>query len=256
MQYHHIHGISIIAILTCVNDLFAIVECGYKTDQMVAYLNTTARFKYFQFGIEKCFKLHIGKNKDKYKCSDIYLDNWMTEEVEDKSSGEVKLEEKFYGKQQIKEKEDEKWLGSQISADGSNQKDIKIRCNKAIGINNKIKSMMDNIPFGIYEFQVGKVLIDSLLLGSILCNLEVSYNLTKSDILNLEKCHESALRNLLSLGKATPKPMLYFFTGSLPIRFQLMKRRLKYLHHILHQNKNLLLYTFFQRQFETHKKND
>ena len=31
---------------------------------------------------------------------------------------------------------------------------------------------------------------------------------------------------------------------------------MKYLHHILHQNKNSLLYTFFQRQFETRKKND
>ena len=58
-----------------------------------------------------------------------------------------------------------------------------------------------------------------MILGSILTNIEVAYNLTTSEIEKLEKCHEMALRKLINLPSKTPKVMLYFITGSTPIRF-------------------------------------
>ena len=45
--------------------------------------------------------------------------------------------------------------------------------------------------------------------------------------------------------------MLYFLTGSIPIRFQVQRRQLVYLHHILNQNEESLLLTFFQHQLKT-----
>ena len=57
--------------------------------------------------------------------------------------------------------------------------------------------MIENMNFGKYEFELGKMLIDSLLLGSILVNSEAAYNLTKSDIKKYEKCHEMGLRMIL-----------------------------------------------------------
>ena len=56
--------------------------------------------------------------------------------------------------------------------------------------------------------QIGKTMIDSMLLGAILTNIEVAYNLSKGEIDQLQKCHESALRKLLSLPSKTPKVML------------------------------------------------
>ena len=57
--------------------------------------------------------------------------------------------------------------------------------------------MIENMNLGKYEFELGKMLIDSLLLGSILVNSEAAYNLTKSDIKKYEKCHEMGLRMIL-----------------------------------------------------------
>ena len=67
-------------------------------------------------------------------------------------------------------------------------------------------------------------MIDSMLLGSILNNIEVAYNLTNIEIEKLQSCHEFGLRKLLSLPSKTPKQMLYLLTGSVPIEF-IIKRR-------------------------------
>ena len=68
--------------------------------------------------------------------------------------------------------------------------------------------------FGKYYFKVGITLIESMLLGTILTHIEVAYNLTLGEVEKLEKCHEMSLRKLLNLPSNSPKPMLYFLTGS------------------------------------------
>ena len=95
--------------------------------------------------------------------------------------------------------------------------------------------------FGSYHFKIGKTMIESMLIGSILNNIEVAYNLTMNEVEKLEKCHEFAIRKLLELPSKTPIKMLYFLTGTVPIRFQIQRRRLVYLHHILNEDKESLL---------------
>ena len=46
--------------------------------------------------------------------------------------------------------------------------------------------------FGKYYFEIGITLIESMLLGTILTNIEVAYNLTLSEIEKLEQCHEKS----------------------------------------------------------------
>ena len=50
--------------------------------------------------------------------------------------------------------------------------------------------------------------------------------------------------------------MLYFLKGSIPKRFQIQRRRWVYLHHILNQDKESLLRTFFEHQLEKRKTKD
>ena len=50
--------------------------------------------------------------------------------------------------------------------------------------------------------------------------------------------------------------MLYLLTGSVPIEFLVPRRRLVYLHHILNQEEDSLLKTFFEHQHETRKLKD
>jgi len=148
------------------------------------------------------------------------------------------------------------YLGNKLSCDGTNSKDIAMKSNRGVGTTNKIQNILDTMYFGQYYFEIGITLIESMILGSILTNIEVAYNLILSDIEKLEKCHEMALRKLLNLPSKTPKPMLYLLTGSTPIRFIVKRRRLVYLHHILNQKEEALIRSFFETQMETRKSKD
>ena len=103
-----------------------------------------------------------------------------------------------------------------------------MQCNRGVGTTNKIQNVLDTMYFGQYYFEIGITLIESMILGSILTNIEVAYNLMISDIEKLEKCHVMALRKLSNLPSKTLNPMLYLLTGSLHIRFIVKRRRLVY----------------------------
>ena len=65
-----------IPILTMVDDAIAISECGYKTNMMNAFMNTKTSLKKLQYGVKKCFKLHVGKICIKEICPELSVDDW------------------------------------------------------------------------------------------------------------------------------------------------------------------------------------
>ena len=84
-----------------------------------------------------------------------------------------------------------KYLGYTINSDGTNMTDIEQKCNRGIGIINKIQTIHKTMFFGRYHFETGKTMIDSMLLGSILNNSEVAYNLTRK----LHSSHGVTVKN-------------------------------------------------------------
>ena len=64
------------------------------------------------------------------------------------------------------------------------------------------------------------------------------------------------LRKLLEVGKCCPREMLYLETGSRPIRFIIMSRRLKFLHYILNEDNKSLINQVLQEQMKSPVKND
>ena len=184
-----------IAPLRMCDDLLTVSECGFQTDLMASYIYAQARFNFPQFGLSKCYKMHIGKSKQSFECTPVFLDSWKSEEIENKITGNIELQEKYVGQPQIKEVLIEKYLCNQIGSDGTNTADITAKCNRGIEEVDKIQSILESMFCGKYYFEVGKTMIDSMLLSSILNNSEVAYNLTKTDIENLQKCHEMGLKN-------------------------------------------------------------
>ena len=47
--------------------------------------------------------------------------------------------------------------------------------------------------FRQFYFEVGKTMVKIMLLGSILNNIEIPYNLTQEEVDKLEKCYEMAI---------------------------------------------------------------
>ena len=65
---------------------------------------------------------------------------------------------------------------------------IFLRYQKGIGVNNTIFSLLQEISFGEYYFEMGTLFRSSMLINSILCSSEVLYGMNSDHIETLEKC--------------------------------------------------------------------
>ena len=241
--------------LAMVDDLVSISHCGLNSVVMNSFLNTKSNVKKLQLGISKCHKLHIGKEKK--TCPDLYIDEWRVETVDQtEAGGEVTLKDIQDNEHLIQEVSEERYLGDIISKDGKNNKNIKARISKANGSINQVMSILEEICFGKYFFEVALVLRNSLFINSLIFNSEAWYNITKKDYEELEMADEILLRRILECPAATPKEMLYLEMACLPIRFIIMGRRIMFLHYILNEDSDSLINKFFKAQETNPIKND
>ena len=105
-------------------------------------------------------------------------------------------------------------------------------------------------------FEVALLFRKSFLINSILTNSESWYGIKIEELELLEQVDEILLRKILEVGKSCPKEMLYLETGSWPIRFVIMSRRLMFLHYMLNEDTNSLVHNFLQTQINDPVKND
>ena len=117
-------------------------------------------------------------------------------------------------------------------------------------------SILESTVFGPFQFEVALILRASLLLNGILTNSEAWYGLKTADFENLEQIDEQLLRRILEVGSGCPKEMLYLETGSIPIRFIITYRRLMFLHYILSEDQDSLIYRCYRAQRKNPSRND
>ena len=116
--------------------------------------------------------------------------------------------------------------------------------------------IMNSTYFGKYYFEVAMVLRSSLLLNSILLNSEAWAYLTNKNLRLLEQIDESFLSKILESGSNTSNTIKYLELGVLPIRFEIMKRKVIFLQYILKQEKISMIYQVFKATLENPTKND
>ena len=240
--------------LAMIDDLLCVSKCGIKSVLMNAFINAKTNIKKLQFGETKCHKMHVGLTCT--DCPDLYVDRWKlenkkniftsVEDLEDIESGETKLETVEY----------ERYLGDILSSNGKNKKNILSRRSKGVGIVNQILTILEGTCYGTHVFEVGLLFRKSILINSILTNSESWYGLKNEEIEQLEQVDEMFLRKLLEVGRGCPKEMLYLETGSLPIRFIIMSRRLMFLHYLLNEENDSLVHKVLQEQMRSPAKND
>ena len=238
-----------------VDDIICVSECGYQSVMINSYLGCKSTLKKLQFGAGKCKKMHIGKKHEEFRCHAIFVDKW--EETEENNIvGKERIEDMCLGKVQMENSEEEKYLGDIINKDGRNLKNIQSRINKGRGIVKRITEILDMVPFGELYFQVAIILRNSLLVSSVLCNSETWFNLTKAELDLLETVDLLLLRTLLAAPKTVPKEMLYLELGVIPLREMMRQRRLNFLHYILRQDKESILFKVFEAQNTNRSKKD
>ena len=142
------------------------------------------------------------------------------------------------------------YLGDVISSDGKNQKNISSRIGKGLGKITEVMNMLDKIPLGIEYFKIALILRESNFLSSLLTNSGVWYGLNKQDIKQLEDLDLSLLRNFLKAPCTTPAEAVYLELGCINIETIIKVKRLNYLHYLLQQNEESMLYKVFDTQWK------
>ena len=100
------------------------------------------------------------------------------------------------------------------------------------------------------------ILRESLFLSSLLLNSEAWVNYTEKDVRILEQCDEFLLSRILECDGNSSNAFKYLELGVIPIRFEIMKRKLMFLQYVLKQNKKSMIYRIFKAIEENPVKND
>ena len=224
--------------LGMVDDLFTISTCGFKTTMMNQFLNSKTAMKRLQFGTTKCVKMHMGRTCNETLCKDLFVDSWNLKVEIDPVSGKCVQHESFGGQDKMEEKQEQVYLGDVISVDGRHDKNVKARKDKSVGTINQIMQILESTFYGKYYFEVALVLRSSLLLSSLLLNSEAWVNLTDKNIRALEQTDEILLTKILGCDSNTSNVFKYLELGIYPVRFEIMKRKILFLHYLLQQEKN------------------
>ena len=87
-------------------------------------------------------------------CPDLHVNEWKMKPVEEVETGAIRAEEEFSGSYEMKEVQEEKYLGYIVSGDGKNLKNMIARKNGGTGIVNQIMTKLEEVCFDKHYFQV------------------------------------------------------------------------------------------------------
>ena len=219
--------------LSMVDDLLCVNSCGLDTVLLNSFIKAKSNMKKLQFGEKKCHKIHVAC--DQTLCPSLTVDRWKEKQIDKVETNKSSVEDIHDGFHELEESSSEKYLGDIISRTGKNDENIQARYKKGLGIIKQILSILEELCFGKYFFKVAKILRDSLFINSILLNSEVWYNLSKSNIEDLEKLDNILLKKICEIPSSAPSAFLHLELGTVPIRFILKTRRLLFLQYILQE---------------------
>ena len=109
----------------------------------------------------------------------------------------------------------------------------------------QIMKILQKISFGTATVEIALLLRESIFLNGMLTNAEIWHNFTVSEMEELEKIDRLFLSKILRVPLTIPKPAFYLELGVLPVFVLIKRRRLNYLHTILTNPHNSMLYKVF-----------
>ena len=178
--YHYLYKKSLpIGFLGLVDDIVGISESGHKASELNAFMNIKTAEKTLQFGPKKCKFMIVGKCDSALKSQSLQVDHWTSKHVVNNTTGEQELIETYEGKVNMERTEEYKYLGFIISSRGNNMANIRNIKNKSIGVIRKILSKLGSLNLNQYYFECGKILMNSILRGTILYVADMYYDLRK-----------------------------------------------------------------------------
>ena len=156
----------------------------------------------------------------------------------------------------IEEVTHDEYLGDILSNDGKNSLNIKKRISRGVGLISQLMNILDLVSFGHHHLEIGLLLRESVIIYSILNNVEVWYGMTGAEIDEFESLDVMLLRKMMRVPISTPKVALYLELGLIPLGIVIKARRIRYLHYLLQQGEEKMLGRFFKAQMNNPSKAD
>ena len=206
-------------------------KCGIESVETNAYINAKIELKKLTLNGDKCHKLHIGKCS-KF-CPKLIAHH---DEMDDVLN--------------------EKYLGDAVETSGRNNKNIKARCGKLVGVISNIMYILKELCLGYLYIEVALLLRETMFLSVMLLNSETWINLTKENIDDLEAMDRTLLKSIMELPTSATNSLVYLELGCCPVRFIIMGKRLMFLQYILQRKETDLVSQVYYAQKRQPTAND
>ena len=140
-----------------------------------------------------------------------------------------------------------KYLGDIFQENGKNCGLIKDRVQRGVIAILKIEAILNETQFGKYTLEISLLLYRALFLSSILFNSQAWRNITEKDLASLQKIQLRLLRKIVNAPSSISKSFLFLELGVLPIRYEIHKRQITFLHHIINLDPNDPVHVLYQQ---------
>ena len=215
-----------VGFLGLVDDIIGITEAGIAAQKMNAFINIKTAEKKLQFGPTKCKTMLVGKKLENVINTELSVDEWSANYVENKRTGDADLIEKYCGPTEIEQTCEQKYLGFVLSDTGDNMANIRVLKKKSIGVVRSTLNKLNSLKLKSYYFECALTLMNVMVRGSILYACEMYYDLKESELRQIERIEEGYLRQIFKTTKGCPITELYLSIGQHPARFEIQKMRL------------------------------
>lgn len=212
-------GISIgqatIASLAFVDDI-ADISASFE-DALNSHKNALkfARRKKLQLAPDKCFIMLIKQGNKEMKVPEL--------EVEGEKVQQVKLM---------------KYLGDIFNEKGNNDDLVEDRAKRGTASMVSIQGFMREASLGTHTLSVYLLLHNAIFISSVIFNSEAWSNITEKNMSTLTTIQLRYLKKMMDVRQATANSFIYLELGILPIKYEIHKRQISFLYHIVSLSEN------------------
>ena len=126
-----------------------------------------------------------------------------------------------------------KYLGDIFNVKGDNSDMVQDRVKRGTAAMVSIEAILTDLQLGTHTVSVYMLLYQALFLSTMLFNSQAWSNVSKKDIESLQTCQLKMLKRITGGARCTSNAFTFLELGVLPISYEIHKRQLSFLHHIL-----------------------
>ena len=141
-----------------------------------------------------------------------------------------------------------KHLGDIISTTGSNNLLINDRTKKGKGIIISALSICNDITLGHFYIKAVLFVYKPIFLSTVLFNSQAWSNITTTQLLQLQTVQLKYFKRTMQVPNSCPNAFTFLELGILPIKYEIHKRQLMFLHHLVNLPPDQPMFQILQRQ--------